>query len=106
HLRSLYRQHRRLLVPPALFLLIYSTFFFFWMPENLEFWIPTSVVFWILVLGLNHQLPAFSVFRRNYILYGSLAALLLFVNYWGSIHWMKDITNDSVYIKIRKVKDM
>lgn len=104
HLRSLYRQHRRILVPPALFLVIYSTFFFFWMPENLEFWIPTSVVFWIFVLGLNYQLPHFPLFRKNYLLYGSLAALLLIVNYWGSIHWMKDIDNDSVYIKIRKVK--
>jgi hypothetical protein len=106
HLRSLYRQHRRLLVPPALFLVIYSAFFFFWMPENLEFWIPQSVVFWILVLGLNKQLPPFPLFRRNYFLYGTLAALLFFVNYWGSIHWMKDINNDSVYVKIRKVKDM
>lgn len=106
HFRQLYANHKRVLVPLVLFLLIYSIFFFFWMPENLEFWIPQSVVFWILVLGMNKELPPFPLFKRNYTLYGALAALLFIVNYYGSIHWMKDITNDSVYIKIRKVKDL
>lgn len=104
--KKLYATHKSIFVPPLLFLAIYSTFFFFWMPENLEFWIPQSVVFWILVLGMNKQLGPFPIFTRNYALYGTIAALLFIINYFGSIYWMKDITNDSVYIKIRKVKDL
>jgi len=31
---------------------------------------------------------------------------MFMINYEGSIRWMKDLENDSVYVKIRKVKDM
>jgi hypothetical protein len=105
--KTLMARHRRLLMPPLLFLLIYSCFFFFWMPENLEFWIPQTAVFWIFVLGLNRQLPPLPLLKqKNYLLYLTLACLLFIINYAGSIHWMKDINNDSVFVKIQKVKSM
>jgi hypothetical protein len=107
HWKTLYAQHRRLLLPPLMFLVIYSCFFFFWMPENLEFWIPQSVVFWIFVLGLNKQLPPLPLLKeKNYLLYIILATLLFIINFGGSIHWMKDISNDSVFVKIQKVRSM
>jgi hypothetical protein len=74
------------------------------MPENLEFWIPQTVVLWILLLGANRQLPPF-VWKKNYLLYGGLSLILFVVNYFGSIRWMKDLENDSVYVKIKKVKE-
>jgi len=35
-----------------------------------------------------------------------LAFLILVINYAGSIYWMKNIKNDSVYVKVRKVSDL
>jgi hypothetical protein len=106
HFKTLYAGHKRVMVPLLLFLLAYSCFFYFWMPENLEFWIPQSVVFWILVLGMDKQLPPLPLVRRNYQLYGCLAILLFIINYFGSIHWMKDLNNDIVYVKIKKIKEI
>jgi len=106
HFRQLYATNRRVMVPLLLFLLIYSCFFFFWMPENLEFWIPQSVVFWIFVLGMTRQLPPLPGTWKYYRIYGGLAAMIFIINYFGSILWMKDINNDSVYVKIRKVKEV
>jgi len=104
--KMLYKTHRNLLIPLLLFLAIYSTFFFFWMPENLEFWIPQTVVLWIILLGMSQQLPKVRLFTENYQFYGILGLLLLVINFWGSIKWMKDIENDSVYEKIKKVKQL
>ena len=106
HAKTLYQYHRRKAIPLLMFLVIYSCFFFFWMPENLEFWIPQCGVLWIFLIGMNKQLGPLKLFKKNYILYISICAMLFIINYVGSIHWMKDITNDSVYVKIHKVAQM
>jgi hypothetical protein len=106
HRKVLMAQHRTVIMPLLLFLLTYSCFFYFWMPENLEFWIPQSVVIWIFLLGLNRQLPPAKLLPASGFLCGGLALIMLFVNYQGSIRWMKDLHNDVVYIKIEKVKEV
>jgi len=104
--RTVFGKYGHLFIPLGLFLMIYTAFFFFWMPENLEFWIPQTVMLWVLLLGANHLLPPlrFAPVKKYYLLPLALTLMLLVVNYFGSIHWMKDIENDSVYIKIKKVK--
>lgn len=104
--RTVFGKYGHLFIPLGMFLVIYTSFFFFWMPENLEFWIPQTVTLWILLLGANHLLPPLRIMRRFYLVPLGLTVLLLIVNYFGSIHWMKDIENDSVYIKIKQVKDI
>jgi hypothetical protein len=122
--KSLYRAYRRTMMPLLLFLLTYSTFFYFWMPDNLEFWIPQTVVIWLFLLGLGHlsyRLPGVSSEkaaiqgradiprkavaggrgRKLTLVFAGLALLLFIVNYWGSIRWMKDLRNDIVYEKTK-----
>jgi len=106
HWRTLMAQHKHLMVPLLLFLAAYSCFFYFWMPENLEFWIPQSVVIWIFLLGINSLLPSGGFISSNKYFYLGLALVMFFVNYQGSIRWMKDIRNDVVYIKTEKLKDV
>jgi hypothetical protein len=106
HWRTLYHRHRRLMVPLLLFLLCYSCFFLFWIPENLEFWIPQTGVLWIFLIGINAQLETPAQQRRSYLPYTIVFLFLFIVNYEGSIRWMKDIHNDSVFVKIEKVKDL
>lgn len=101
--KKLFRESGHIMIPLLMFLLIYSCFFYFWMPENLEFWIPQCAVFWIFLLGMNKRLEHGKLYRHASYLYGSLTLLLLIINYEGSIYWMKDINNDSVYVKVKKV---
>jgi len=102
--KILFARYKHIMWPLILFLISYSCFFYFWMPENLEFWIPQSVVIWIFLLGMNRQLPPLRFFRTNSYIYGGFAALMFLINYMGSIHWMKDIHNDIVYLKTEKLK--
>ncbi|MBN9384774.1 MAG: DUF2723 domain-containing protein [Chitinophagaceae bacterium] len=102
--RTIFGKYGYLFIPLGMFLIIYTAFFFFWMPENLEFWIPQTAVLWALLLGANRLLPPLRIVKKYYLVPAGLTLLLLIVNYVGSIHWMKDIENDSVYIKIKQVK--
>lgn len=106
HGRWLLRERHRMLIPPLMFLIIYSCFFFFWMPENLEFWIPQAGVWWIFLLGMNKQLPPPAWAPNRAVFQAVIAGLLFGINYQGSIRWMKNIYNDSVYVKIEKVKEV
>jgi hypothetical protein len=103
--KTLYAQKRRVMIPLLMFLVIYFCFFLFWIPENLEFWIPQTGICWVFLLGMNKQLGSPFGLKSNYPLYAGLTVILLIVNYEGSIRWMKDINNDSVYAKIVNVKE-
>jgi hypothetical protein len=121
HWKTLYRRHKRVMMPLLLFLAAYSVFFYFWMPDNLEFWIPQTVVIWIFLLGMSRLAgvktaaamgaggkatamgaSAGGGMARGYL---GIALLLFIINYWGSIYWMKDINNDIVYVKTKKLKE-
>ncbi|MGZ5253369.1 MAG: hypothetical protein ACXWV4_03340 [Flavitalea sp.] len=80
-------------------LLIYSLFFIFWMPENLEFWIFQSVIIWMLILGNP------SYFSRKYSLVvpSLLAASLFFINYFGSIVLLGNQERDLYYSRVHPV---
>ncbi|HEY4936331.1 MAG TPA: hypothetical protein VII44_07115, partial [Puia sp.] len=101
--KKLFRESSHIIIPLLMFLFIYSCFFYFWMPENLEFWIPQCTVFWIFLLGMNKQLGPRNWFGNFFYLHAGLAFLLFIINYTGSIYWMKNINNDSVYVKVKKV---
>jgi hypothetical protein len=102
--KKLYSGYQYFIWPLLSFLVIYSLFFCFWIPENLEFWIPQTAILWILLIGLNSKLTA-PGFRLNYKFYLLLLSLILTVNYVGSIYWMKDINNDIAYVKTKKVDE-
>jgi hypothetical protein len=102
HWKTLYRGYKRVMMPLLLFLAAYSVFFYFWMPDNLEFWIPQTVVIWLFLLGMSSLVPGKGGSARAYL---GIALLLFIINYWGSIYWMKDINNDIVYVKTKKLKE-
>ncbi|HUX84415.1 MAG TPA: hypothetical protein VMV20_04230 [Chitinophagaceae bacterium] len=103
--------HRRQYVAPfrpstitlTLFLVCYSVFFYFWMPSNLEFWINQSVVFWVLVLGLSGSSAGVWKIPQPWLSL-VLATLLFFVNYFGSMQWLRNLDNDLFYRKVQFVK--
>jgi hypothetical protein len=104
HWKTLYSGYQYFIWPLLSFLVIYSVFFCFWIPENLEFWIPQTAILWVLLIGLNSKLHT-PGFRLNYKFYLLLLSLILTVNYVGSIYWMKDINNDIAYVKTKKVDE-
>jgi hypothetical protein len=77
--------------------IIYSCFFFFWMPENLEFWIFQSILFWLILFSS----PATVVTKKRNIQAAIIASCLFIVNYGGSIFWLQDKKNDWYYSAIQ-----
>lgn len=80
-------------------LFIYSLFFIFWMPENLEFWIFQSVIIWMLILGN----PSFFSKKRSIILPSFIAAALYVINYFGSIELLGKKESDLYYSRVQPV---
>lgn len=79
------------------FLIIYSGFFIFWVPNNMEFWIPQSLFLWI----------GFSIFinsiesKKNKIVISSFIILFLFtINFRYTIVLTNDINNDYYYVQV------
>lgn len=94
-------QKRDLLYRPFFWaLLLYSIFFFFWMPENLEFWIFQSVVFWLILFS-----KAYDPLRKNRSigLASFISAALFVINFFGSLLWLQDIEKDLYYTRVQKV---
>ncbi len=90
--------------PMLLTIIVYSAFFCFWMPEILEFWILQMVLVWILLIG-TIPLICFP-FRINYSRGIIILAVLMFcINYFGSLRWLQDISNDWYYHEVSKIKD-
>ena len=100
--KPIFKLQKFTIIPLLLFLVIYSCFFFFWMPENLEFWIAQSVIIWLLVAGCSKYISLpFGISNRFWL--GSIAVLLFAVNYFGSIKWLGSIKNDFFHAKIQPV---
>jgi hypothetical protein len=100
--RRVYTRYKLTLIPLLWFLLIYSIFFYFWMPENLEFWIPQSVIIWTILAGsMNAIQTRFS--KRTILL--CMAGLLLVINFFGSIRWLRDFKYDLFYAKAEPLKN-
>ncbi|MBI5788630.1 MAG: DUF2723 domain-containing protein [Candidatus Schekmanbacteria bacterium] len=96
NLRKVKENHSRLAVLTGVWLAVYSLFFFFWVPNNIEFWISQSVCCWLLFLIL-----IFSGERGKTppILF-ILPLLLLVINYGGNIRFIQNDNNDLYYSKI------
>jgi hypothetical protein len=100
--KTIYSKYKLTIIPLVLFLIIYSIFFYFWMPENLEFWIPQSVIIWVLLAGcLNGINTRFS--KRTVLLV--MASLLLVINFFGSIRWLRNFKYDLFYVKTQPLKN-
>lgn len=83
-------------------LFIYSVFFVFWMPENLEFWIFQSVIIWMLILGN----PSFFSKKFSIILPAFIAASLFLINYFGSIELLGKKNSDLYYSRVQPVSKL
>ena len=88
-------------IPLLLYFLIYSIYFLFWMPEILEFWIGQCMVFWLLLIGTYQPIN-----NRFHLLMGAMLALIIYINYAGSIRPMRNLNNDIGYVRIQKVKQL
>lgn len=78
-------------------LFVYSIFFLFWMPENLEFWIFQSIILWLLVTGTiarHSTKPGFLWI---------LPFLLFVTNYFGSIQWLQEKEFDAYRVYVEMV---
>lgn len=96
------KMHYRVLNPIFLCLLVYSSFFVFWMPEILEFWILQMVLVWMLLIGMLPLIhfPFGLAARTGAIV---MTAMLFAINYFGSIEWLQKINNDWYYVEVKKM---
>jgi hypothetical protein len=99
--QSIVRNYYYITLPLLLYFFVYSFYFLFWMPEILEFWIGQCIVFWLLLIG-NYQ----PLNKRFNLLLGTIACLLAFINYTGSIKPLRNIHNDIGFVRIQKVKEL
>jgi hypothetical protein len=77
--------------------IIYSCFFFFWMPENLEFWIFQSILFWVILFSSTSPVAT----KKRNTQAAIIASCLFIVNYGGSIFWLQDKKNDWYYSAVQ-----
>jgi len=103
--RMLAGKFGKILVPLFSVLIIYVGFFFFWMPQIVDFWIPQVTLVWAILAGCWFNLPSGKKKSAIYIT-SAAAGLLLIVNFFGSIHWLKTIDNDYYYAKVKEVNSM
>ncbi|MBI5788629.1 MAG: hypothetical protein HZA78_07235 [Candidatus Schekmanbacteria bacterium] len=72
---------------------VYALFFIFWVGHNLEFWIPQSLCFWLMGLVILAQ----SEKKARWLL--TAAGLLLTLNFFGGLRFLRDKNNDFYYKK-------
>lgn len=101
--KTLSRQFSYILVPLLSVLAVYVVFFIFWMPQIVDFWIPQTALVWAVLAGCWFNLPSNRNKKSAYYTVITLAALLLVINYFGSIRWLKNIDNDYYYAKVKEV---
>lgn len=78
-------------------LLVYSIFFIFWMPENLEFWIFQSVILWLLITATILKFSSKPGFLWM------LPFLLFVTNYFGSLQWLQEKQYDAYRVHVEMV---
>jgi hypothetical protein len=115
--RLLWRRHRTLFLLIAAWIALYTGFFFFWEPDNVEFWIPQSVCAWLLFAMIWSTAPSDAEPvaqagaaldplarpgwpRLNVSVMSALAALLLMLNFAGSIQFTRERDNDYYYARV------
>lgn len=94
--------HFSVIRPLLVTIVVYSIFFCFWMPEILEFWILQMILVWLLLIGM---LPLYR-FPFGINAFGGvllIGALLLVMNYSGSIRWLRSFNNDLYYVEVKKL---
>lgn len=96
------RNARKIFRPLVLTVIFYSLFFIFWMPEIPDFWILQVILMWILLIGTisNHRFP-FKLKGSTVAIF--LAVLLFFINYAGSLHWLRSFSNDWYYQQVQQL---
>jgi hypothetical protein len=97
--RSNMRTYGHVIVPLLLYVVIFSGYFFFWMPEILEFWLGQCLIFWLLMIGTYRPIG-----KKLNVIAGTIAVLLFVINLTGSIKPMQDIKNDIGYARIEKLR--
>lgn len=93
---TLFRDQRILFLPLLSTFIIYSLFFLFWNPENLEFWILQSVIVWLILLGSRVSTSGKSI----PLLPAVIAGLLFVINYGGSLKWLQEKEFDWFYKRV------
>lgn len=85
-----------------LLLAVYSAFFIFWVPSNLEFWIPQSLFFGV-ILGylINNKITD----RRIYFQATIVVILLFILNFRFTILLTSDRDNDYYYSEVIGAKN-
>ncbi len=84
-----------------IFFIIYSTFFIFWAPINLEFWIPQSLAFWIIFSASFND----SFLNKKNILAATVIIIFLFyINFRYTIILTKDFDNDLYYSEVKDAR--
>lgn len=93
--RQMSAEARPLAQLAALWIGIYSAFFLFWQPYNVEFWIPQATALWMLLalLWTDTSQPPTGASRASTFI-GLMAALLFIVNLFGVILPATNTAND------------
>ncbi len=106
-INTIRRKWRNMLGSLICWFLVYSIFFFFWDPSNLEFWIPQSLIIWLIFLSIMNPSEDKKGIYGNLFKLGLvfIAVSLFIVNYLGSIRWLADFRNDYYYMKTTAVSD-
>jgi len=102
--KKIYTDRKQVVTPLIFTFLIYSAFFFFWMPENLEFWFLQLVLFWIIIMAGITSTPTTGKLKNN-LWIAAMALILITINYLGSIRWLQNIDNDYFFAKIKTAKE-
>ena len=93
HVRALTSEQTALAQMVAAWLVVYTLFFFFWEPHNVEFWIPQSVCVWVLVV-LFWSTGSERDGKRTAAFFAGLAVILMAVNYFGTVRFAQDPDRD------------
>jgi hypothetical protein len=87
----------------VIFFLIYSGFFIFWAPVNLEFWIPQALVFWIIFsASFNNTYSN----KKNILVAVGIIIILFYVNFRYTIILTKDFDNDLYYSEVQDAREL
>lgn len=87
----------------VIFFLIYSGFFIFWAPVNLEFWIPQSLAFWIIFsASFNNSY----LNKKNILVAAGIIIVLFYLNFRYTIVLTKDFDNDLYYSEVQDAKEL
>jgi hypothetical protein len=98
-LKKIWRSERDYVLPLLLMLGLFTIFFSVWDPSNAEFWVLQSVLCWLLVDRMMARLSRkLATYTRL-----SLVAIVVLVNFFGDIVYLRCADNDFYYAHARHV---